>query len=494
LARSAKVGPTCAGRTITDEDAGRQRPTASADDGAASGRPAAPPLAELLTIAAAAWQRLRSGQSLDRALDAALEEFVRLRADDDGDPGRTARLAGGARDLACAATRHLALIDAAIGRLAAKPPAPQVAALLAVALALLLDRSYPEFTVVDQAVEAARKLARAQAVAGFVNAVLRQFLRRRDEIVADASRDDAVRFNVPRWWLDRLRADHPQAWRSVLQAQLEPPPLVLRTNVRRTTVDGYLALLESAGQAATRVGASAVWLHQPVPVDRIAGFEGGLASVQDAGAQLAAPWLEAGSGMRVLDACAAPGGKTAHLAELSDCRIDAVERDAVRARLIGANLRRLGLDGERVRVIVADAADPAAFRDGGRYDRILLDAPCTASGIVRRHPDVAWLRRPSDVAKLATQQARLLDALWPLLAPAGRLLYVVCSVFAEEGPEQAASFVERNSDARMVPLPLAEQTALTLLPCGSRGAPSAYAGSGAPTVHDGFFYALFEKA
>ena len=214
--------------------------------------------------------------------------------------------------------------------------------------------------------------------------------------------------------------------------------------------------------------------------------------MQDAGAQLAAPWLAVRDDMRVLDACAAPGGKTGHLAELSEAHIDAVELDAARAVRITDNLRRLGLLGPRVRVLTADAARVASFWDGLPYQRILLDAPCTASGIVRRHADIPWLRRESDIAQLATIQAGLLDALWPLLAPAGRLLYVVCSVFREEAVQQADSFLERHPNARLTPLPGTQHGSLQLLPAGA-DLVERDAMVGLPTVHDGFFFALFEK-
>jgi 16S rRNA (cytosine967-C5)-methyltransferase len=218
--------------------------------------------------------------------------------------------------------------------------------------------------------------------------------------------------------------------------------------------------------------------------------------VQDAGAQLAAPWLAAEAGMRVLDACAAPGGKTAHVLECADCRVDAVEIDPQRARRIEGTLARLGLDA---RVHVADALQPAAYWDGTPYDRILLDAPCSASGVVRRHPDAPWLRRAADVAKLATQQAKMLDVLWPLLAPAGRLLYVVCSVFAEEGPQQVEGFLRRQPDARLRPLVAGGPAEVQMLPVPTASAAAGRADRGAgapflPALHDGFYYALLEKS
>ncbi|HKO67551.1 MAG TPA: 16S rRNA (cytosine(967)-C(5))-methyltransferase RsmB, partial [Burkholderiaceae bacterium] len=242
--------------------------------------------------------------------------------------------------------------------------------------------------------------------------------------------------------------------------------------------------------SATRVGRYAVWVHQPRPVAIIPGFLDGDVSVQDAGAQLAASWLDAKPGMRVLDACAAPGGKTAQLAELGVNDLAALEVDAARARRIDENLRRCQLNA---RVIVGDAGRPDTWigaSGGGAFDRILLDAPCTASGIVRRHPDIPWLRRPGDVAQLTKVQCELLDALWPQLKVGGRLLYVVCSLFSEEGRGQIARFGERHPDARRCDLP-----ASLLLPVSvaEPDAVAAWQGSDLPTLHDGFFYALVEK-
>jgi 16S rRNA (cytosine967-C5)-methyltransferase len=439
------------------------------------------PLAELLRAAAPVWVRVARGQSLGRALQAQ----ARYLADS---PPLQAAL----RDVCHDAVRHRALIEAVFQRLIARAPAPDVTGLLAAALSQLLEGAYPDHTLVDQAVEAARSDERLSGSAGFVNAVLRSFLRRRSALVPQLLADDGIRLNVPRWWLQKVRRDHPTSWEGVLACGARAPPLVLRVNRRRTGVDDYLARLQREAIAASRVGEYAVRLHRPCPVERIPGFAEGLVSVQDAGAQLAAPWLEAGDSMRVLDACAAPGGKTGHLAELTDARIDAVELDAARAGRIDDNLRRLGLAGPRIRVLSCDARDTASYWDGTPYERILLDAPCTASGIVRRHPDIPWLRREADVAQLTTVQAGLLDALWPLLAPAGRLLYVVCSVFPEEADQQAGSFLGRHPDARPAVMPGIRQDRLQLLPaCPERVGPGQVAGL--PIEHDGFFFAVFEK-
>lgn len=458
---------------------------AAAGPSTGSGRDA-PPLADALRVAAAAWQRFRAGAALDRALDAAAGAAAL----------RHPRAAAAAKDIAYHAARHLALLDALIARLARTPPAPPVAALLALGLAQLLAQRHAGYAVVDQTVTAAKTGADTRAAAGFVNATLRNFLRRQSALIEEAQRDDTVRYNAPRWWIERLRRAYPAAWAAILDAQREPPPLVLRVNARRIGVDDYLRQLERAGLAATRVGATAVWLHEARPVEAIPGFAEGLVSVQDAGSQLAAQWLAVRDGQRVLDACAAPGGKTAQLAELADgLAIDAVEIDAQRAQRIEDNLARLrAREHATIALHVADAADTRAYAAELRYDRILLDAPCTASGIVRRHPDIPWLRRDSDIAQLATRQARLLDALWPLLKPAGRLLYVVCSVFPEEGARQAERFVERHADARPVALPGQTANALQLLPTPLAAAPNpAAAASVHPTLHDGFFLALFEK-
>ena len=444
----------------------------------------APPLADALRVAAAAWHGLRSGNSLDRALAAAADGFTAQSS-----APMHPRLAAAAKDIAYAATRHLALIEAMLEKLAHRAPDPAVSALLAVTLGQLLAPRQAAYVVVDQAVQAAKARTDTRAAAGFVNAVLRNAIRRMPSLRPELERQPTVAFNAPRWWIDLVREAEPAHFARILQLQLRVPPLVLRVNRRRGSVEAYLRRLDGEGIEASRVGPSAVWLHAPLPVADIPGFADGDVSVQDAGAQMAVQLLQVADGMRVLDACAAPGGKTAHLAEVADdLVIDAVEADAARAGRIEENLRRTRARGQAlIRVHVADAAQPERYAQA-RYQRILLDAPCTASGIVRRHPDIPWLRRPADVAQLATVQARLLDALWPLLEPAGRLLYVVCSVFTEEGPRQAEAFAARHADARPLALPGTDGGRLRLPP-----AQEADWTAGPPSVHDGFFFAIFEK-
>ncbi len=442
----------------------------------------APPLADVLRAAAAAWARFRAGTSLERALEQAQPSAA---------PTPHPRLAAAAKDVVYTATRNLALIDAAIDRLAARIPDAPVAALIAVSLGQLLAPRHADYTVVDQAVHAAKADTATCAASGFINALLRRWLRECESLRPELERAEGVRFNAPRWWIERVRAAHPQRVDAIFDLQRRPPPLVLRVNRRRTTVAGYLERLQRMGIEAVQVGAHAVRLHAPRPVEAIPGFDSGDVSVQDAGAQLAAEWLGVSDGMRVLDACAAPGGKTAQLAEIADIELDAVEIDAGRAARIESNLARTSARAHaHIRVIVGDACVPRTFAPSAGYHRVLLDAPCTASGIVRRHPDIPWLRRPADVAQLATLQAGLADALWPLLVPAGRLLYVVCSLFPEEGARQAERFAARWPDARAVSLTTGTQAIVQLLP----GETAETYGGALPTVHDGFFFALFEKS
>ncbi len=419
--------------------------------------PASLPLAQLLTHAAAAVQAVRGGRNLDTALAAC-----------------PAAARPGAQALAFHALRWLGGAQAVRAVLVPKAPPAALDALLLTALALLWPGSGPPYaahTLVDQAVAAARQRG------GFVNAVLRRFLREREALLAALASDPVARFNHPRWWVERLQRDWPAQWQAVLEADQQRAPLTLRVNARRSSAEAYVARLAKAGLAAQALpGTQAVVLAQPVPVTQLPGFADGEVSVQDAAAQRAAPLLiGAGlpAGARVLDACAAPGGKTAHLLELADLDVLALDSDAQRLERVHDTLARLGL---RSRTLAADAGDPSAWWDGVPCDAILLDAPCSASGIVRRHPDVRWLRRASDITALARTQARQLDALWPTLKRGGRLLYCTCSVFKAEGQEQIDAFLQRHGDAA----PLAEPRAPGhLLPLPDNG--------------DGFFYGLLHK-
>ena len=430
------------------------------------------PLARLLGHVADAVAAVRSGQSLNDAL---------ARCPPAARPGTQA--------LAFHALRWLGAAEVVRRRLAPKTPPPEVDSLLLVALALLWpsgDPPYAEHTLVDQAVAATTR--RAPRSAGFINAVLRRFAREREAIVAAALADPLARFNHPVWWLDRLRADWPDRWQAIAEADNVHPPMTLRVNVRRTTAADYVETLAANGIDAVALGDAAISLVRPLPVSQLPGFDDGLVSVQDANAQRAAPLLLArplARGARVLDACAAPGGKTAHLLELADLDLLAIDRDPARLARVDATLVRLGLHAE---TRAADAARPGQWWDGRPFAAILLDAPCSASGIVRRHPDVRWLRRPSDLATLAATQARLLDALWPLLAPGGRLLYVTCSVFRQEGSAQIDAFLQRAGDAGPAAGPPSPGH---LLPLPDNDTTPPWPAFAAPA--DGFFLALIEK-
>ena len=373
--------------------------------------------------------------------------------------------------------------------LAKRAPPPPVDALLCTALALAWheqDAPYEAFTLVNQTVEAAKKNAATRAQASFINACLRRFLRERDELVAATHKNPLAVWNHPKWWIELLKKDWPTQWQRILAANNQHAPMTLRVNTRRSTVSAYLQTLEQAGMAAVATGDSGVILAQPRPVFDLPGFAEGVVSVQDGAAQQATPLLLAGlqseKALRVLDACAAPGGKTAHLLEYADCDVTALDVDAQRCERITQTLDRLQL---KATVLTADAAQVATWWDGQQFDAVLLDAPCSASGIVRRHPDIRWLRRETDIAQLALIQARLLKALWPVVKPGGRLLYCTCSVFKAEGQAQIQTFLARNTEATLLASPG------HLMPFN--GAKEDLVPDNSPSEHDGFYYALLEK-
>jgi 16S rRNA (cytosine967-C5)-methyltransferase len=387
---------------------------------------------------------------------------------------------GAIQDLSYRALRQLGRTQVLIGMMTSRvPDPPMLHALLCCALALLVNveageaaMPYDDFTVVDQAVNAASAHPDLAHAKGMINAVLRRYLREREALLAEAMRQPEAQWNFPQWWIDATRAAYPRDWEAILRASNVPPPLTLRVNRRHATVEQYLATLAQAGMAGVQVGPSAVRLAQAVSVERIPGFAAGVVSVQDAGAQLAAPLLDVRDGMRVLDACAAPGGKTGHLLETADLELTAVDVDGKRLPRIAENLDRLKLKA----TLKAFDAQSKIWWDGVPFDRILADVPCTASGIVRRHPDIPWLRRRGDALQLASVSAKILDNLWQMVAPGGKLLFVTCSVWPQESEAQAAAFAVRNGAAR---LPAPGQ----LLPGEREG-----------QDHDGLFYALFQKA
>ena len=414
-------------------------------------------LAESLAAAARAVARVLAGENLNAGLDA-----VRPRA-----------LRAAAQDLSFNALRGYGLLDVLLDRLLERPLKDMdVRGLLLVALAELVSRPQHAHTVVHQAVEASVVLGQPRAK-GLVNGVLRSFQRRARPWVAEIEATETGRFRHPQWWIDRMRAAYPDRWQEALLAANSHPPMTLRVNLRRSSVDDYLAQLGAAGMAARALGAAAILLDRPCRVEVLPGFREGLVSVQDKGAQAAAPLLEVRQGMRVLDACAAPGGKTAHLLELAECDLLAIDLSADRLARVAENLQRLGLAAT---VRQGDAASPQSFWDGKPFDRILADVPCSASGVVRRHPDIRWLRRNGDIAGFVAAQARMLEALWRLLVPGGTLLYATCSVFPEENGLQVRGFLDRHPEA--LQLPLAGLGDGQILP-------------GSET--DGFYYALLAK-
>lgn len=443
---------------------------------------ASPALNRLLSDCADAVAAVRAGRSLTEVL-----------------AGVPPAARPGVQALAFHVMRWMGSAEAVRALLVPRTPPPRVESLLIAAIALLwpdVDPPYPDHTLVDQAVTAARE--RTPAAAAFVNAVLRRFLRERAALVAAAQQDPVAAWNHPAWWVERLRRDWPAQWQDHLRVANSHPPMTLRVNARRQTVDEYVRLLERQGQRAwplpaAELGGQALQLARPCPVQRLPGFAQGWVSVQDAAAQRAAPLLLNGGtdgkplppGARVLDACAAPGGKTAHLLEAADLDVTALDSDPQRLARVQETLDRLGL---KACLQVADARQTARWWDGKPFDAILLDAPCSASGIVRRHPDVRWLRRPQDISTLARTQEELLNALWPLLKPGGRLVYATCSVFQAEGRQQIDAFLQRP------------QAAGARLDAASPGHlpplidnPQALSAASSGASGDGFYYALIHR-
>jgi len=348
---------------------------------------------------------------------------------------------------------------------------------LLVGLHELDARTGPDYAVVhDSVAGVARDHPRAR---GFANAILRNFRRRQMELETALLADPEARWNFPAWWLERLQAAYPDSWQAIVATQNGHPPMTLRVNRRQTSVQDYSRLLTQAGHANRQTGPWALTLEQPVPVAELPHFQTGWASVQDLGAQWAAPLLGCEDGMRVLDACAAPGGKTAHLLERHAPRLLALDSDARRLTRVRDTLARLGLQAEARH---GDAGQPWDWWDGEPFDRILLDAPCTASGVVRRHADGKWLKRAEDMQQLAREQTRLLDALWPLLRMDGRMLYATCSLFPAENGERIDAFLARHPEARLLPVHVpgcvGDEDMCQLLP---------------GTDSDGFFYACLLK-
>jgi 16S rRNA (cytosine967-C5)-methyltransferase len=388
--------------------------------------------------------------------------------------GLTPQQRGALQDLSYGTLRFYGQLANVLDALLNKPiQDEQIRYLLLVALYQLQYSKAAQHAVVDFAVNAVRK--RNPAASGLVNAILRNFLRNKIALIADASRTEAGRYSYPQWWINEIKAQYADDAAAILVAGNQHPPMTLRVNRRRTTAAEYLALLEQNGVQARLIEPDAIQLEHPVPVEKLPGFMEGLVSVQDAGAQYAAGFLDVKDGMRVLDACAAPGGKSAHLLESAKIELLALDKDALRLERVRENMQRLQLGAS---LLTGDAALPADWWDGQKFQRILADVPCSATGVVRRHPDIKWLRRASDIESFAQQQQQIINALWPLLDAGGKLLYATCSIFGRENQQVISKFINDHSDATQLPLAAPGMKQGQLLP---------------DAQHDGFFYALLQK-
>jgi 16S rRNA (cytosine967-C5)-methyltransferase len=423
---------------------------------------------------------LREGVTLDAALQGAL-----------GSAPVDTSLGPAVRSLSYGAVRGYFRHEAILARLLSQPVRtlePLVRAILSVALYELEDALTPAYAIVDAAVEAA-KATDARRAAGLINAVLRRYLRERDAIDREIASNPTLRHAAPIWLADRLRADWPVRWTQILAAAERQAPMWLRVNARHGTAEDYVERLRSAqlrARAEARVP-YAVQLDTACDVHALPGFADGLVSVQDLGAQCVAFPLQLGPGLRVLDACAAPGGKTCLIAEREPelAELVALDIDPARLAKLEDNLRRGKL---AARVLQGDAANPAAWWDGRPFDRILLDAPCSALGVIRRHPDIRLRKSPAEIDRLPPVQARLLAAAWALLAPGGRLVYATCTVTRSENRDVVAAFLAATPSARLVPpdtwagwpdFGLPDEAGMQILP-GEAGA-------------DGFYYAALNK-
>lgn len=366
---------------------------------------------------------------------------------------------------------------------ALKPADKDVECLLRIGLYQLIYQRKPDHAAVNETVKATKKLKKDWA-GKLVNGVLRTFIRQQAELLVQADSTVTARYAFPDWLLKRIQVAWPDDWADILSASNTHAPMTLRVNQRVQTTAAYQALLQDAGIAADLVPLvdSALILQTPVGVEQLPGFFSGTVSVQDAAAQLAAQLLDCQAGMRVLDACAAPGGKTSHLLERTDgLHLIAVDESESRLKRVTENLTRLHLQAE---LVAADAGDTATWWDGHKFDRILLDAPCSATGVIRRHPDIKVLRRDSDIAELQQEQAQLLNNLWHTLRPGGLLLYATCSILPEENSRQVEAFLAIHPDATLEPMSAVwgrEQAA------GRQLLPGEHA-------MDGFYYALLRKA
>lgn len=454
-----------------------------------------PPLSELLAESAKVIQQVMAGHSLSSLLPAVDEQY---RA--------------GVQALSFFGLRHwnrgLALSEQLLSK---KAPNPLFKSLLILSLVLLsaddfvtLEQealeaadltvrsgatdipSYDAFTLVNEAVKATALNKKTAAFRGLLNACLRRYQRESKALLKTIWQQEEVRYNFPAWWIKSLRRAYPEHYPAILKAANQPASLCLRVNRRQNSMADFKKSLTEAGIAATQLDEDAIVLEQAVPVQQIPGFAEGHFSVQDLAAQQAIKMLPLSHGLRVLDACAAPGGKTSHMLEHYNLDMNILDVDERRLQRVHENLARLKLSKEhhqnnsdyQIQSLTADASDLAAWYDGKPFDVIMADVPCTAAGIVRRHPDIKWLRRPDDVNTISALQRRIVEALWTTLKPGGHLLYITCSIFPEEGELQAEYLEKHLPKAQRLPasgqlLPLPDENGIV--------------------KHDGFFYALYKK-
>lgn len=417
-------------------------------------------LANALLAAASLLAQVREGVSLTQAV-AELPTSIRPAA----------------QSLGYNALRHLPLLIGAIGKFINRSLQPEVEDLLLVASSTLIPDSpnqYASHTLVNEAVKAASKSSKTLPAKGLINAVLRRMSENPEVFRAPI---EEIAQNYPAWWFDKVHDAYPKQWQAIFKQNFIHPPMTLRVNTRKLSVEEYKQHLHQRDiqfkdipAKLQKLAPHAICLVKPVPVQQLPGFDRGHISVQDLGAQIAVGLLGLHQGNLVLDACAAPGGKAAHILEVADVKLTAIDKDADRLSRVNENLERLDLVAT---VKEGDASDPASWWDGNLFDAILADVPCSASGIVRRHPDIPYLRREEDIHALSINQKSILSKLWGVLKPGGKLLFVTCSIFPEEGENQAKWFSKNHEDSvRLESL-----------------------GQMVPSVwHDGFFFALFRKS
>ena len=421
-------------------------------------------LLHIQLLAARSVEEVASGRNLQDVLAAIRAEHPDLSPSEKG----------ALQDMAYGCQRYRGSLQFMLQQMLEKPISNlHLESLLLVALYQLNHTKNAPHAVVNEAVEAIARIGNGR-YRSFANAILRRFLREQAPLNAKCKANDTAKYNYPEWWLKYLKNHYPKHWHNILAATQNPPPMTLRINRRHSNAESYLAELAEAGLSGKALGDYAVRLDAAVPVNALPGFAEGRVSVQDWGAQQAAPLLAPKDGERILDACAAPGGKTGHLLELADCTLTALDIDEGRLNRVQDNLNRLSFPtspASTVTLKCADAQNLPAWYDGTPFDAVLADVPCTASGVVKRNPDIKWLRRPADALKTARQQEALLDALWQVLRPGGRMLLATCSIFQEENESQLHRFLTRHADAQC-------SESHVLIPNGNQ---------------DGFYYALIQK-